>query len=284
MSSAFDQGAQMVTDGIRNFAIGTGDDMYNVTGELTNTTVPGTNNLIMNVATAQYNPFHDQGVIDGALVSLGIYALLVLAFILIGGSYVLLSNATSTRRMIGQAPENRMSVSQFGIYCAILFVIPVFVGLAMWAPLIINYILSTLFMSSVVDSLAPSPDNIVMYLGMALVYMLIAFAFIWRTIVIGLSVKFAFIIFFLIVAPMTRRFGIMLFIYYLLMVFMQMIIVALTVSGISIIQYITVGLPSDILYYLVLGIFLLIVSFIMILGPVTIMRLIKLGGRLAVKL
>jgi hypothetical protein len=283
MSSAFDQGAQMVTDGIRNFAIGTGDDMYNVTGELTNTTVPGTNNLIMNVATDQYNPFNDPSVIDGALVSLGIYALLVLAFILIGGTYVLLSNATPTRRMIGQAPENSMSVAQFGIYCAALFVIPVFVGLAMWVPLIINYILSTLFMSSVIDSLAPSPENIVMYLGMALIYMLMAFAFIWRTIVIGLSVKFAFIIFFLIVVPMTRRFGIMLFMYYLMMVFMQMIIVALTVSGISIIQHITVGLPSDISYYLVLGLFLVIVSLIMILGPVTIMRLFRLGRRLAVK-
>ncbi|MBN1133829.1 MAG: hypothetical protein JXA38_02705 [Methanosarcinaceae archaeon] len=269
-----------------SFAIGLGDDMFNMTSTISPAVVNtdgGKTDLIMSIATFPYNPFKDQSVLDGALASLGIYFLLVFGFILLGGAYVVLSRAAPTRRMLGQSQNNPMSLSKFGISCMTLICLPAFVGLAMWIPLVLNYILCSLFVSSIIDSLAPSPENIIMYVGMALIYLMMAAAFVWRMLVLGIAVKFAFIIFFLMVVPITRRLGTIIFGYYFLMVFMQLVIVALTVAGVGIIKTITVGLPGDIAYYLVLGLFLLVVAIIMILGPVTIMKLIRFGGRLAVR-
>ncbi|MBN1134388.1 MAG: hypothetical protein JXA38_05670 [Methanosarcinaceae archaeon] len=270
-----DAGAKMVSD-----------DIYNMTSTISPTVTSsdnGTTDLILSIATFPYNPFRDQSVIDGALASLGIYSLLVFGFILIGGTYVLLSNAEPTRRLFGQSIERKMSLSKFGMYCMLLICLQAFVGLAMWIPLIVNYILYSLFVSSIIDSIAPTQDNVILYIGMALVYLIMADEFVWRMLVIGVSAKFVFIIFFLMIVPMTRKLGALIFGYYLLMVFMQLVIVALTIAGIGIIKTISIGLPEDVTHYLVLGIFLLVVALVMILGPVTIMKLVKFGGRLAMR-
>ena len=110
--------AEGVSDGIDNFAIGIGNDLVN------SSTVNGSydGKLIVDIATFTYNPFHDPTVLSALKESALLYALFVIAFIFIGGSYVQFSRLRTTREFLGMKIGSGGSLSSF--YNSVKYFLP----------------------------------------------------------------------------------------------------------------------------------------------------------------
>lgn len=260
-----------VSNGIDNFAIGIGDDLVNSTS--VNGTYDG--KLIVDIATFTYNPFHDPTVLSALKESALLYALFVIAFIFIGGSYVQFSRLRSTREFLGMKLASGGSLSSFykSVFGLILFA-PM-VPFLMWVILMVNYLLCQIIMRGVISSVLFSPDNVALYVSMCFIYAVMAAAFVWRSLVIGLLVGYCLILIIFLAVPYTRKLGKGLFTYWMLMVFMQPVILAFTCIGIGIVKFIAPYNPSGQVFgFIVFCILLIVLALIFILGPITIMKLL----------
>jgi len=130
-----------------------------------------------------------------------------------------------------------------------------------------------MIMTGMIPSIMLTPDNVSLYVAMCFIYALMAASFVWRSLIIGMCMGFCLIIIIMIAVPHTRQLGKSILSYYVLMVFMQPVMI--TCVGVGIIQFIETSDPMSILFaYLVLGLLLLVVSLVFILGPFTIMKLL----------
>jgi hypothetical protein len=266
--------AEGVSNGLNQFAIGLGDDLINMSTSINaNTSYDG--KLLVDIATFTYNPLKDPAVLNALKESALLYLLFLLAFIFVGGTYVQLSRIRPARQLLGMPVKRSTSLGEFIVAVFALIVIPPVVPFIMWLALLINYIISNIIMSKILPSILLTPDNVALYLGMAFVYAFLAGSFVWRTLVIGICMGYCLVIIVLIAMPYTRRIGTGLLTYYLIMVFMQPVILAVTVVGVGIIKFTAPFNPAYQLFcYLIFGLLLLVISLIFILGPITIMRLL----------
>ena len=267
--------AEGVQKGLDQFAIGLGDDMINMSSSMsaTNSTYEG--KLLVDIATFTYNPFRDPTVLNALTESALLYILFLIAYVLVGGAGVQISRMRPTREFLGMSISNGTSLRSFAISVFVLIIIGPLVPFLMWLILLFNYAVSNLIMSGILPSILLTPDNVALYLSMSFIYALMAFSFVWRSIVIGISVGYCLIIVVLIAVPTTRSLGTGILIYYIVMVFMQATILALTCVGVGIVQFISSIDPTyQIFCYVCLGIFLFFVSLGFILGPFWIMRLL----------
>jgi len=263
-----------VSNGLDQFAIGLGDDLINMSTSM-NADTSYNGKLLVDIATFTYNPLKDPAVLNALKESALLYLLFLLAFILVGGAYVQISRTRQTRQLLGMPVKNPISLNEFIVSVFALIVIPPVVPFLMWLTLLINYVISSIIMAKILPSILLTPDNVALYLGMAFVYALMAGSFIWRTLIIGICMGYCLVIIVLIAIPYTRRIGTGLLTYYFIMVFMQPVILAVTAVGVGIIKFIAPFNPTYQLFcYLIFGLLLLVISFIFILGPITIMKLL----------
>lgn len=260
-----------VTSGINNFAIGLGNDMVNANS--TNSTFDG--KLIVNIATFTYNPFHDPAVQNALKESALLYVLFVIAFILIGGSYVQISRLRTTREFLGMKIGAGGSLSSFYKSVFGLIMYAPLVPFLMWLVLLFNYILCQLIMQGAISSLLFTPENLFMYLSICCIYAMLMGAFAFRTLVIGLCVGYCLLIIVLYIIPFTKKIGEGLLRYFVIIVFMQPVLLLLTCMGIEIIKFVAPFNPFMQKYmFIILGFMLFVVAMVFILGPITIMKLL----------
>jgi len=144
----------------------------------------------------------------------------------------------------------------------ILIVVAPVIPLMMWLVLLFNYIICNMIMTGMLPSIMLTPENVTLYVAMCFVYALMAMSFVWRSLIIGLCMGYCLIIIIMMIAvPPTRRLGKGILSYYVLMIFMQPVILAITCVGVGIIQFIETSDPMSILFaYLVLGLLLLVLG------------------------
>lgn len=265
--------AEGVQIGLDRFAVGLSDDMINMSSTLSvNNSTEG--QLLVDIATFTYNPFNDPTVVDTLVESALLYVLFLLAFIFVGGINVQISRMRPGREFLGMSISNGTTQSGYAISIFVLVIIGPLVPLFMWVILLCGDVVSNLIMSGILPNILLTPENVVLYFSMANIYLLMAASFVWRSIIIGISVAYCLIIVILIAISYTRSIGFGLLTYYTLMVFMQPIILALTCVGVGIIQFLVPYNPAgQVFCYVILGIILFIVSLVLILGPFWIMRL-----------
>lgn len=224
--------------------------------------------LIMDVSTFTYNPLKDPTVIQALSDSTLFYVLCVIAFCFVGASYVIISQMRPARQFLGMDSGVEYPLTKYISHALILIVTPAILPMLMFTSLIFNYVICQMIMSNILPSILLSPSNTTLYVAMTFIYMLLAVAFVWRTLIIGISVACCLIIFLLTVIPYTRHIGTTLIEYYLLMVFMQPVILLTTSIGVGVIQFIV---PFDqtgqMFGFMVLGLLLLTVSVLFVLGP-----------------
>lgn len=272
-----------VNNGINQFAIGLGDDMLNMSASLTGVDKSYPGKMLVDIATFTYNPLKDPAVINALQESALLYVVFVLMFIFVGGAFVHFSRLKPARELLGSKLSPDMSLSSFFWSAVGLIILGPIVPFLMLMVLIFNYVLCQLIMTGILPSILLSPDNVALYVGMALIYLLMSLSFVWRAYVIGISMAYCLIIVALLAIPQTRRLGKGLVWYYILMVFMQPVILLITCVGVGILKFIApFDPPGQVFCLLVLGVLLFVVSLIFILGPFTIMRL--LGGSKKLKL
>ncbi len=267
--------AEGVQRGLDSFAIGLGDDMLNMSSSMSTVNASQSGQLLLDVSTFTYNPFKDPTVITGLQNSALLYVLFLFAFIFVGGAWVQISRLRPTRELLGMKLNTGTSLAGFMKTNSILIVVAPIVPLMMWLVLMFNYIICNMIMTEMLPSIMLTPDNVTLYVAMCFDYALMFMSFVWRALIIGLNVKYCLIIIIMVAVPYTRRLGIGILLYYILMVFMQPVILAITCGGVGIVQSIAPhGGNSALFCYMVLGLLLLIVSLAFILGPWTIMKLL----------
>lgn len=267
-----------VSNGIRQAGVGLGDDMFNMSSAMNNTNSTYQGQMIVDIATFTYNPFNDPAVLNSLNESLMLYLLFLLSFILIGGSQVQISRMRPTRELLGMKTRTNQSLGGYLVSVFTLIILGPMIPLSMWIILMINYVICNMIMTNVLPSVLLTPDNVTLYIMMGFIYLLNSASFVWRALVIGMCVGYCLVIFILIMVRWTRDIGITLYLYFIVMVLMQPVILAITCIGVGIIQTIAPHDPMGQTFnYLVLGGFIFIVSIGFILGPGIIMWMVRRG-------
>lgn len=265
-----------VSDGINSCAVGMGDDMLNMSsapGYINNGSYKG--KVLVDIATYTYNPFKDVSVISALHESALLYVLFLILFVLIGGAYVQISRTCPARELLGAKFKQGLTLSEYLIICFALIVLGPLVPFSMYCVLIFSYATSQLTMVGILPSILFTPDNVTLYVFMCFLYMIMSGLYIWRTLVIGLSIGYCLFILILLAIPYTRKLGIQLYLYFILMALMQPIILGFTCAGVGIIQTIAphIGMWQNFCNS-ILTLFLLGVGIMFIFGPWTILKLL----------
>lgn len=242
--------------------------MLNMSSAMSNTGAQK-GQLLADIATFTYNPLRDPTVVQSLQDSTLLYILAVISFIFVGGSYVIFSKFKTARPLLGMDTGGGYTLSKWLTHLLSLIAIPPVLPIIMLSTLVFNYIICNMVMTGILPSILLTPDNTTLYVAMSFIYLLLAIAFVWRALIIGLSVACCLIIFLMVIMPITRDIGITLVYYFIFMVFMQPVILLITSIGVGIIKYIV---PYDhtgqMFGYMVLGLLLFVVAFVFIIGPV----------------
>ncbi|TFH47097.1 MAG: hypothetical protein E4G94_00910 [ANME-2 cluster archaeon] len=270
-------GAEMVEKGIRQTGIGLADDVYGL-----NPNGSGGSDSIILMASYTPDPYAIPAVNEMNLMATDLFYVLFF-IILFGHAAVLILAKRNPNKLealkLGTLDMNGFHYDEFvkkmisGIFI---------VGLTHFGLkeiLEFGQAITRAFMQSVSGNIEPSPDNVVLYTAMAALWFCELIFFIIRDYVIVMVVGFAMIVGAMYVWTKTEEMAKTIFNYFLLMVFMQPVVVGITCLGIRAItesselmmnhnikQYLISG--SEILYYLGLLCFIFIVSLLFVLYPI----------------
>ena len=187
-----------VAGGIEQFCINTGDKIFEMSFLGYDDTVKeNTVGVIYNIASYTLDPMKLQTTHDLIDFSKDIFKrfypiLLIFAFITTliihykTGAVKELEKLTGIN--LGKSSNELTRKSIDGIK------IIVFMYVFIYLVLLLNNILTKLVLTNIIDSVAPSPDNFILYLFMALSYLILGFFFTMRTLVIYLYCGFAYLI------------------------------------------------------------------------------------------
>ena len=263
-----------VSNGIKQTMVSIGDDLFNISGAQENNLSYGSK-LLMDISTYTYDPVHDPVVVSNLQHSALLYVLFLLSFIFVGGAWVQFSRLKPTREFLGHKIESATTSSYFTSVFYLIILGPI-LPVLMYIVLIFNKIICSLVMMGIMPSILPTLDNATLYLCMGAIYAMLSLSFIWRALVIGIIFSYCLIVLVLCAVPWTRGIGATLFTYYIIMVLMQPVILVITCIGVGIVQFIApFNATVQSAGYLVLGLMLFTASLVFILGPFTIMKLLK---------
>jgi len=266
--------AEGVDKGIGLFAVGVGDDLFNMSSQgVANASYQG--KLLVDIATFTYNPLQDPTVLNSLKESALIYVIFLIMFLFVGGAWVQMSRLRTSRQFLGMDVKHTSTMKEFFGPAFLLIVCAPMIPFIMWLALVLNYVICSMIMTGILPSIIITPDNVTLYVAMGFIYALLSMSFVWRSLIIGISMGYCLVIIILIALPYTRKIGTGLFIYYIVMVFMQPVILAVTCVGVGVIQFIAPYNQSwQFFCFMVFGLLLLVVSLIFIMGPFTIMKLL----------
>lgn len=263
-----DAGAEMVKKGINSFIIGIADNLYDAGMGIHNTSVTNktSTNAIFAVATYTYDPFKSENVQNMQAMSAVIFLILMILYIFLGAIGVVVTRfipqlTTSLSFVLG-----RNAYGQYVSNLATGMCVALFIYIVLRFILTLNYVLTHLIIVDILESVAPSIDNVVLYFMMAICYFFMNVFFAWRMLIIGIVVAFALVFGVMLVYDSTKYIARGVFSYFTAMVFMQAIICGATSVGVKIIQ--AAGFPQDsqVVMYLALILLLIIISLLMCLG------------------
>lgn len=278
---AVDAGSSMIKKGIDAWEVGLGDDMYKAGSAFQNNTSPtnsSVNQLIFMMVTFPYDPFEDPWVLSTRNMTAFIFLFLALLYVFTGGAYVLLHTFFPSHAInldwLGGFSYQSFSFREY--LKTLIYGVLILVGAytIVYLILVLNQVLTSMITLTVLDSIAPTVDNAFLYLMMGFIYFVLSVFMAWRLLVIGLMTAFALVVGGLYLFQPLRGIMTQVFYYFCVMVFMQFILVSIASGGVMIIQNLPLAKNTYVFYY-ALGLLLFFVSLLLVLGPVTIMRLTK---------
>jgi len=275
-----DAGAQMITKGIDAWFMSQADSMVNAS-RMDAEPQSALDMVVMSVLTYNYDPFKDPYVLKSRDMTALIYLILVMIFMLTGAAYVYIHTASSSAsRDIdwifgGNFKYFHLNNYLKSIVMAIVFVAGAYLGY--WMLIMFNNILSVMVLSYTLDSIIPRPDSFVLYMIMAFATLLLALFMAWRVIIIGLGASYILVIAGLYLYGPLKEIAVKVFIYIVIMIFSQVILISIAGGGVMIIQNLPLPDEAKHIFYnsLVLG--LLLTAFILFIGPAVFLLFMKQG-------
>jgi len=238
--------SEAVTEGIEGIFISIADKIFECSvsgfdGPTDNVTVA----YIYNMATFTLNPFnsinYDSVIHFSATIYKECFVLIMLiAFIMLIITHYKSDIAYKIEALTGVNIGNKSNeLLKTGIYG---ISIAVFIYAFIYFILYFNDILTKAVMLNMLDSIAPTPDNFILYFMMAVAYGFMMVFFGLRTLVIGLFFGFAFLIGLGLLVPPIKQTAENICAYFVQIVFFQFIIVAY--FSVSVIVIKSLELPS----------------------------------------
>ncbi len=268
-----------VNYGFQKFLYFIGDSMMSLNGDTPpeHTGVPG---AIVGMLSYTPNPFNYDFVKEWWGISMIFYVVVALMYILAGGGFAVLSTSAPglTQRLAwlesGTYQNNfRLKPWMHSIVLALIF--PLLTYYALKMILEFSYVLTALVSSAVLQAVPPTADNIIIYLFMAVIYLLLSVLIGIRDILIIVFAAGGLMLAALYLIPSLQRVIMTIFMYFLGVIFMQPILVFVASVGVMFMKEIPIELiPLQASLYSALMLILLLIGIFFIFGFGWISRLV----------
>jgi len=275
-------GAQMIESGMNMFVNSIGDSMISMgTGNDTvnRAETPG---LIFKMITYTVDPYTFPWVKKWWNTMLVFYVFLFTVACIGGATLVLIQKMSpdTLSRIAWLLDENSGSFylqNWLGkMVLGLLF--PVITLFGVYVILLINYAVSGLITAKALNAVPPTIDNMIAYLFMALAYLILAIVFALRNIIIVLFAAGSLGIAALYLIPQLQDFVKSVFVYFIVVVFMQPALIFTAAIGTVFIQNLPIELTGFVqISYLALIILLVVMGIVCIAGKSIVSRIVGVG-------
>lgn len=202
--------------------------------------------LIYTLATIEFDPSQNAFIKEMQLRFGLIGFFLILLFVLLGGASINIYSITSAKNAKkAYILSNRyhIPINEYALTLVESCLMMTGGYVILRLTVMMELMFTKLIMLQILDRIAPTDSNVIMYLMMSLCYLIIGVAIAYRILVIGLF-HATFIVFIgLYCFGITRPTAVAAFMYYLKMLFLRPIIVGVTAAGVGIISFI--GVPQN---------------------------------------
>ncbi len=278
-----------VKEGMNSFFYSIGDSMINLNGNGTidaaaRQETPG---LIFNMISYTIDPFTLDFVKSWWGTSLIFFVAVAIMYICMGGGLALIQtlNPSLMQRLTwlesGTYNDN-FELKQWlsNVILSLLFPFLTYFGL--YIILQLCYVVTALVTQSALNAIPPTAENLIVYLFMAITYLVLSIVMSIRNIVIVLFCAGGLMLAALYLIPSLQSLVKHVFMYFLLLVFMQPLLVFVAAVGVTLITSLppALGMFQASLYFGLMTL-LLLIGLIIVFGYNTIAGLIKTAGRAA---
>lgn len=273
-----------VAEGIEGFFISTADMIFSMSfGGFDNATGYGTMGYIYNIATYTSNPFDSELVLDlieySKSVFKQVYPILIICALI---SVMICHYRPDVIQQLSQITGVNISskTNELSNKAIKGIVIAVFMYTFIYLILYLNDALTKSVMISIIDTIAPTADNFVLYFMMALAYLFMGFFFSMRILFIYLFCGFAFLIGLGLMIDCVKDSATGLCAYFVQTVFFQFLVVIYFSASILIIKSLPVYATCEATMYLVMILGGVYIAIKMLFGT----KVIRFVGNAAAKL
>lgn len=277
--------AGAVKRGADLFAYSIGDSMIDLSGNGTIVNREETSSLIVNMLAYTVDPFSLDFVKDWWGTSLIFFVVIAIMYICAGGGFALLSTLSPSLMQQLSWLDSGTYTSNFEIKkwisnVALAIVFPLLTYFGLYTILQLSYVVTALLSTTAINQIPATPENIVVYLFMAITYLILSIIMSIRNIVIVVFCAGGLMLAALYLIPTFQNLVRHIFIYFLLLVFMQPLMIFVAAVGVMFIAAIpTAFIMYKMSLFLALMVLLLLIGIILVFGYGTIARMVGIAGR-----
>ncbi len=280
-------GSDMVSGGIDNWLSGSADSIMGIADNV-NANQPKRSSgemALFEMITVDYDPFQNPGVIKTLQNTSILFLFLFVIFVFGGMAYVMIHQKyPQTGEALDYAlnMEKGFDYKEYFKTLGSVIIFMVFGFLAVYVVLLISQVLSKMMAITALDAVVSSPSSPIIYIFMAIAYLILSIFIAIRLLVISVITALLFILFALWAFHIMRDVITMVFIYFATMIFMQPILISIASIGVMTIEWIIgsrIWMNEVYLLYIGLVVLLVIVALVLTLGPVTVQKLFRWGVR-----
>lgn len=279
-----DVAANSVKKGTESFTFFIGDSMIDLSGNGSSVDRAKTPGLIVAMLSFNLDPFTMPFVREWWGTSLIFFVIIAIMYICAGGGFALLSTLSPSivQEMAWLASgtyNNNFEIKEWVSNIGLALIFPFVTYFGVYLILELSVVITALLSTTVIDIVPLTSQNIVVYLFMAFTYLILSIIMGIRSIVIVLFCAGGLMLAALYLIPALRGLIKNIFMYFLLLVFMQPLLVFVAAVGVMFITSIPPMFHSSLL--LGLMILLLLLSIVLVFGYGTVSRMIEIAGKAA---
>lgn len=232
-----------IADSLMDWVCGANETIGNITAE---DSTPSVTKLITGFATWSVTPLQYPTIVKIMGMSLCCAAVFMILYAFAGGAYVATSGTTSrkydTLKFLMNTDSSDRAASNYAKNILTGCLAISFIVLVIFMTLLIAYVLKSMIMSSIADSISPSMASVpVLYLAMAIMWVCVSIFFGISNIVICLTAAFSFMLGALYASDRTRHITVGWMGYFFGMVFMQVFVITIVSIAVGVIMDIKTG-------------------------------------------
>jgi hypothetical protein len=253
--------------------------------------------IIYILATVEFNPLENEFIRNWIKNTNEIGLFMIIFFVFLGAinvNYYRFTSMNNRQKAYVLSTRYHIPMNEYVFTIIEACILMIFGYVILWITLTMETWLSKMIMVPILDRIAPTGDNIIMYIMMSICYVVLALVICLRLLIIGMFCGSYLVFVGLYCFGISRETAEQAFIYYLQVLFLRPIILGITVFGVGIISSIKINPEATdamkilqgfgILYltpilYVALMIILLAVGLVMIIGIRNVIRAKRLATR-----